>query len=409
MPTKAEREAELEQSEAQEVANQIRRVMEAAGDGSGTKGGTVQVWRKRIGRRAEYLEQLNLEDIEEDPLEAVKERHGGGSYRLAIRNASHQYVPGGSINFDIAGKSIVHEKPATEPHDEERDDERDDERERRMAARLEDARGRETPELVRFLMEELRELRTEMRRPPPEAFQANPAQMAVELMTAIQSSTAPLMAALLERREESKSSARELRDMLELMQIARETLGGNGGGGDGWSTIANQLARPLGTFFERAAAGELPANGSPGFRPNPGPGPSSSAPPPSTQTPADPAGGTENMPAWLQALRPSFASIMQWAQEERDPEVCADFLSHDIPDDLLGPLLEDLERPELVDEIAAGAPPVRPFVPWLRAFVARLAVVVRFNIEAPEEPDQDEERGSSSSSAAEVGGASSGG
>lgn len=349
------------------------------GGGEGEIDGAVSISRStsRAGSRFQYLETIPVEMIRPDPLEAIRERWGGGRYRLKLKDEKHNYVKGGHHTFEIAGAPKMNDEGADD------DDERDrlEALEEKLQAKLSDARGQSGPELIKWMMEEIRDLSKEIRTPPAGAAQANPATMAMELFNAFQASQAPILAALLERKENPPppDPMKQMKDMLQLFQLMRDMNPAAGGDTAGWGAVAKQLAPRLGSLIDRHVS-EQERAAQTGAQPSPAR--TFQANPPSP--PSSPNEEAPDMPEWLKALQPHFPTVLQWAAQDRNPEACADFLFDDLAAshwDAFVTILAQIGAPGFVEGLAQQAPPVGQNLGWFRVFLGRLADNMREALE----------------------------
>lgn len=337
--------AAARETPASEAARKIRELKAQLGVG----GGTAQIFRLETGKRPTYLDKVGIDELAQDPHELVRSRWGGGDYQVTLRDAGNLYIEGGSVQLSIGGP------PAPVP-------DKFDELERKWTERIAAAKGGEasSPELVRFMFDTMREQLREIRNPPAGAQGANPMEMAVSMVTAIQSANAPILEALLARankREPERSRTEELRELLELVTLVQGLSNGGGEKSSGLDRVIDKLADPLAGFFSRAAP---TTSGPPG------------EPPMLPPTPKPPA-PVDGRPAWYPVLERALPQLVAWARAAKEPELRADLVLDDLPDHLLGPVHEQLLRgEEFVAEFMMHVPAAEPFRPWFVAFFARL-------------------------------------
>lgn len=336
----------VKETPASEAARKIRELKSQLGVG----GGTAQVFRIETGKRPTYLDKVGIDELAADPHELVRSRWGGGDYQVTLRDSSNQYIEGGSVQLTIGGP------PAPTP-------DRFDELQKRWDERLAAASKGEAsgPELMRFMFDTMREQLRELRAPPAAAAGGNPLEMAVAMVSTIQAANAPILEALLargNREPKERSRTEELRELLELVTLVQGL--GNGGGekSSGLDRVIDKLADPLASFFSRAAP---TTSGPPGA-------------PPMIEPPRPPAAPAANgRPAWYPLLERAIPHLVAWARAEKDPELRADVVIDDLPDDMLGPVHEQLSRGDnFFTEFMANVPAAEPFRPWFGAFFQRL-------------------------------------
>lgn len=333
-------------------------------DSRGTDDGHAQLFRKVQGAEDDYLEQIPTRSLRPNPLEVVKARHGGGSYRMILRDGEGKYIKGGSFHFSIAGPPKSKREEELDAREEEEDRLRD--LERMMREKAADA---STGDLVRFMMEEMREIRRDMRRPPPEAAGGNFMEMAVSLASTIQASQAPLVQHLLERQN---NVADQLETMKALLEVA-QSLGGGGGGGDPMSSIARTLAPSLAGLLNQHVemqGGRPPVTTA---NPNPPPGPA--------------------LPAWAQHLAPHMPTLLEWARDAKNPELHGAFVLDHLPDEHLDAIYAQLTRDGYLEEVVQVFPAAAQHRAWFDLFFREIRDGLT---DAPEAPPTGAEVGTGS-------------
>lgn len=385
--------AELE-AEALELehAHHMRHMCEEAGAGADS---TASIFRLEAvaGRKGEpkFLESVATNQIWDRVYEYLAERWGGGEYRVRLKNADGTFVKGiPQLKYAIEGNPIPKDGP---PPEEQR---RLDELQAKIDKALE-GKGGDGPvssaDLMRLMLEVTREQMREMRNPPTAAFQANPGTMAVEMMTALSTAQAPLLAALIERASSpAPDMMAQMKGMAEMIATLRDLTSGGDKGSSGWARIADRLADPLAGMFEQhvknQAAGLAPPatyagprlvqeEGEP-MRPNP-----------PQQIP------NGQRPRWLELVGSYLPQLVQFAQANRDPVITADFIAEGIPDTMLVTIYEQLSAPTFAQEWQRWAPPeAQPFGEWFNVFFGRIMEWVG----PPDDGDQEEAPSSSAES-----------
>lgn len=381
-----------------ERAQHMRHMCEEAGAGSDS---TASIFRLEAvaGRKGEpkFLESVATNQIWDRAYEYLAERWGGGEYRVRLKNSDGTFVKGvPQLKYAIEGNPIPKDGP---PPEEQR---RLDELQAKIDKALEGkgAGDVSSADLMRLMFEVTREQMKEMRNPPAAAFQANPGTMAVEMMTALQTAQAPLLAALIERASSpAPDMMAQLKGMAEMMLTLRDLSGGGDRGASGWARIADRLADPLAGMFEQHVKNQAAGVAPPSTYAGPqlvteGGQPVANNPPPQPQ--AAPNGAR---PRWLELVGNYLPQLVQFAQANRDPVITADFIAEGIPEGMLVTVYEQLSAPTFPQEWERWAPPeARAFDPWFAAFFDRVRAWV-----APPGPDDDddqEEEGDASSSSA---------
>ncbi|MGE0160723.1 MAG: hypothetical protein AB7T31_15050 [Gemmatimonadales bacterium] len=328
-----------------EAAAKIRSLKESLG----ISGGTASVFRTATGQKPKYLGKIGIDELLADPHDVVKARFGGGDYQLTLIDGDHKYVPGGSVQLSIGGP------PAPEP-------DKFDELEKRWNERITTAARPDTSstELFRFMFETMREQLREIRTPPAAAAQANPMEMAVAMVSTIQAANAPILEALLARTNREPRERNRLEELRELVELFTLFQGMGGDKPRGMDAIIEKLATPLGQFFERAAP-----TGAPG------------APlplPPGDPRPVAPPAKANGVPRpeWYPMIERAIPSMLSWARSGKDPELRADLVVEDLPDNMLGPIHEQLQREGFLGEFVANVPEAGPLQAWFGEFFGRI-------------------------------------
>lgn len=89
--------------------------------------------------------------------------------------------------------------------------------------------------------------------------------------------------------------------------------------------------------------------------------------------PPSPAPSPNGRPAWYPVLERAIPQLVAWARAGKDPELRADLVIDDLPDHLLGPVHEQLERGDnFLTEFFEHVPPAGDFRVWFGTFFQRL-------------------------------------
>lgn len=360
----------------EEEAQHMRHMAEEAG----AAGGKASIFRRNIVAgvatgKDEFLESVPTRQIWDTVYEYLSERHGGGSYRICLKDEKGGFVPGAShLIYDIAGAP---KRPTAETEEKRALDE--------LHKRVEELSGQgksaDPVDMMRVLVDVTREQLRELRNPPAGAVHGNPMEMAANLVASVQAAQAPLLAALIERASSpAPDMIAQMRGMAEMMLTLRDLSGGDKP--TGWGAISDRLADPLGKLIEQHVANQQ-----------------TGAAPPSTmggQPPmANPPAGAQpqqQQPPWLQMMGPYLPQLVRYAQLGRNPEVVADFVAEELPDRHLGMIYQTLSDPTFPDAFVRAVPDAREHLEWFTAFFSRVLEWV----EPPDAP-------SSTSSAGENG------
>jgi hypothetical protein len=185
----------------------------------------------------------------------------------------------------------------------------------------------------------------------------NPAEMAVNLATAIQTAQAPLLAALIERASQpAPDTMAQVKGMVEMFTMMRELSGE--GTQSGWDSIASKLADPIAGLLGQHVANQK--NGT---------APASTMGPAAPPTP-DPS--MAGRPPWYPFLEPYLPQLLNFAATGRDPQITADFLAEGVADEHLAMIYEQLSKPTFMDELRAHVPETASNPEWFAAFAARM-------------------------------------
>lgn len=312
-------------------------------------------------------------------VEEIKERYGGGKFELRILNEKGRYAGGKVVRIAAPHKDL------SEPEESEEFD-TEAEIERRVEERTRELREKSVLEVVIEGQREIaRELR-EMRRPPAEAHGLNPLELVQNMHASWAAMIQPYQNALLERalEKEGPDSTEVLGQMLNILsqgiELGRET----GGDGSGYGSVIRELGKPLVEILERESrrrsAGASAA-------PTPTlPNPPNGAAPVVDRAPES----NEDAPAWLPIFRPFVPQLIAWAQQGKDPELTADWVLGELPDNYLDPIGRQLDRgDEFLTEFEATMPQAAEHMEWLRPFFSRMADGLVYVEESPEEPAGD--------------------
>jgi len=335
--------------------------------GGDTRSAMVQVYRKRSGKRDEYLDALELASLGDDALRVIKDHFGGGEYALQL-TSDGKYVKGSRRHIAIAGApKRLHVEGDEQP---DADDSAElAKMEARILERLEKAREQmSTGELLREVLRELRDLREGARNPPAAAAQANPADMALSFVQAVQTATAPYVKALLERQQE-----RPMDTILEAVKLVREL---GAAKDDGFGGVIREVAQPLSRLVDVHVRQQEAALNRP---PAPAPAPAPRAAP------------DDGRPGWWPQFGSVVPQLLGWARKGGDPEAYADFLLQEVPDTALGPIHNHLSRgDEFLREWHAAVPEAASYAEWFERFFRRLLAGISWDDGADGEPDQDD-------------------
>ena len=104
----------FEDGEGSAGEDDLMRVMAELGESGG---GSVKVERLREGRRPEYVDEF---DVSGFSLKLLRDQHGGGEYRITVKNSNKQYAGSQTVAIAASGSAsrvslcagvVVHTKP----------------------------------------------------------------------------------------------------------------------------------------------------------------------------------------------------------------------------------------------------------------------------------------------------------
>ena len=363
-PKKGRRLTDQEARDAQDVPEAVLKLREFAGAGEGK----AQVTRKDLGKDEEYLGTVHLSDLKEEPYEVLRARWGGGRYHLRCYDVNGDYIKGGSLFFSIAG-------PPLDPAAASETEKRLDEFEARFRGRIEAANnGAGTPEIWLMLGQTLSELRGELRRPQPQAVEgANFVELAMGLLETVGAAAAPLVIKLIEKRDDRPDPMEQMESMLRMAAMLKE-LGGQQTPTDGWGAIATRLADPLARIMSQHVDNQ--AGGTAPFNTLPPGAPTMQNPP--TPPAAAAAGPQPARPVWYQLIARGIPQLLAWAAEGKGPELRAQLMLEDLPEQYLEGIFEQLSRGDaFLTEFIDQVPQAAPHRDWFRRFFGEIYTTMR--------------------------------
>lgn len=314
---------ELEDDEQSLIAH-IQAITEGT-DGEQT---FAMLWRMEVRKEAEYLGQIPLVDLVDNPLEVVRERHGGGRYKMRFCKKGGTFLKG-TQNFRVAG-------PAKSDEDEE------DERFARLEALLEGKNGSSGDGTNVLILEMIRQQGENARA----AAEGKGGSNVAELLLALTPLLTPLVTALLEKN--SSDPLEQMARMSEIMRNMRED------SDPGMAGILKGVVPSLTKLVDAHTAEGAPKPPQPG------------APP---VTPNQPPVAR---PVWYPFLAPTMPQFLAWARSGSDPATSADFVVDHITDEQLEPLYAQLTAPTFLAELHQHFPDVVPHAQWFDTFLGRI-------------------------------------
>ena len=354
----------------------------------------VSVYRL-VGGKRHFINTVDGTALEGDPLGYIRDRWGGGRYHLQAR------VDGKirkSTTQTIAGepKPIDPEDPEGGPDPDDNLSEKEAEIER-LRAELEEREQRERDrrffEALEGLKDEIVDIREQLRNPPREAEQQNPAEMALSIVGHVQEQTKPYLDALLTEKRAAEPAVDTMMDAFwRGMEAAREMQSGHE-----YDRVISEVGRPLVEMIGRgmgegAEQGQPPGAGSPQAR-GPEPGPPQAAhggqtgPPPEGQGPA-PAQNPD-APMWLRRFQRVIPQLLEWARTGSSPEVRALQILEDVPPQFLEPLADAVRRDDFTGEFSRWVPEARDHTGWFDLFFGKLRDGIDYGDPEGEQPERE--------------------
>lgn len=331
--------------QADDIEERWREVQEAAGEGA--RGGSV--WRVDERGDLEYLDKHTMAELE-DPLELLRDRYGGGRYRVQLRDEDGKYMAGTRTEFRIAGAP-----KRIDPAQEEKEEKLE-----RINARLEELQAKGGGDSSALIMVELirqqGELMRDLRNPPHGAQEVNPLELTVSLISSVTSTFGPLVERFLESREREPDTMSRLEELTVLMELA-QNMGGNREPRDGFGVLAKTLGEPIAKLVDASVGG----GGAPAMHPNP---------PAAAGQPAAPGGGATvpaNRPPWYPYVAPIVPNALRWAAKGKDPMLRADFIVDELEDEQLGPVHQVVSAPNFAAEFFQAFPQAQQYREWFLA------------------------------------------
>lgn len=311
-----------------------------AADADGSGGAVyVRVYRRKAGKKS-FLDRLTLQDTD-DLLEAIRERWGGGDYALQPVNLKNQVQAGGG-DVSIAGRP--------------KDDEPDEPEEPAPARTVRhDVYAPEPASDFAQMGAMLREIRDELRRPPPAAAAADPMTMAASIVQTIQAATAPLTAKLLELSSTPRedSSGTVLKAFVAGLQAAANMERPDSGAPSYIDRLINEVAIPL---VRRIQSDDDATAARPG----------------APLAAADPDAEGEDV-TWQALVAANMDGLIKLAGEGKSALLYAQLLAQEMPDEYLDTLLDAVDGGEpFWAEFFARWPRAREHDAWFRSFVGQL-------------------------------------
>lgn len=346
-----------DEEDAADVALQLVQRTQTLCEGSDAKTTVGMLWRLVPRQEPEYLGQIPVFDLLEGPMDVVRERHGGGRYRLRFATGGI-FIPGTNI-FTIGGnpKSPDAEEPKKGSIEE-------------LLELIKNGKGGNDNAVLVEVLKQNGELARAM-------VTAQPAAAPTTNTAEILQSLSPLLVLIVEgvlSKNTTPDPLTQMRDMAGIMKDMREDSEPGIGG------IAKQVIPSLTKLVDATVgAGGVPSE-QPAPAPEPAPSPGAAVVP-TTEPQAPPA----NRPAWYAYLAPMMPQFLTWATTGSDAQTCGDFVADQLTDEQIPPIHEQLVRAEFMAELQAMFPAVVAHAQWFDNFLGAIAWSIDPNAE-PEKP-----------------------
>ena len=335
-PAIAPPEKTPEQTRAEETQEAWQRIREAAGEAAGS----CSVFRIVDGKRDVHLGNVDVEDIDDDPYHVLRSNWGGGAYLVVLRDSRGTFIANSRVKFYLDGKP------------KEAGDEGELEAIEAQLAELARDRGGMDTALVLGLLQEQGRMTRELLKPREDTGGG-----VVEILAAL----SPLLAPVIDRLLEPKDRLEEIQAILDIARNMQEPR-------DGMGQLAKTLGEPIADLVKhRTGQANPPAAADAAAHPQPTPG-----------------GAPVGAPNWHQFLAPLLPRALGWAQAGKDPELRADVLLEDLPDEQLGMVYSILSDPNFRGEFFRTFPAAAAHTEWFDTLFRRLAG----GIMPPEEVDR---------------------
>lgn len=326
--------AGTDQEPEEELSEEWRRLGREAGEEAGM--GSVD---RKVAGQYEWLETVGVSVVCEEPHQYLKDRWGGGEYRIKLKEHGGAYIKGGTHHFRVAGPP--------KRHPDEEDGASSDSAVSDLAARIDAAQGDTNGMMLAMIRESGENARA------AQANRTNP----MEIVAAITTALTPLLTAFMDRRDPPPQLS-----MLENMEIMMTMSKQMSGGDDtGFGGLVKTLAEPISKLVEAQVGGAPPAPVGPG---NP------------------PAAPAVQRPAWYALFAPTLAPLLNWARGGKDPVLRAEFVIDELNPDQLGPVHTALSADGFRAEFFAHIPPAAEHRDWFCLFFDAMLAGITF------EPDE---------------------
>lgn len=357
-----EKEAETKEARSQDLEELLAQL-------GGPEEVRISVFRYDTRNQQEFVETIAA-PVHADVMEEIQGRYGGGKYLLQFRVGrkirANRTIRVAGPSKPLPGEEAPEEEPEEDPVEAMRQETELERLRRELEEKTERLRQKETSELFQGLYRELRDLREEVRRPPPDAEKVNPLELAISLVGTLQSQTQPYLQALLERKP-TEPAVETMMDAFFRGLEAAERMRTDGE----YSSVIREVGKPLvetlGKAVEQRGLGTtIGADGTAMAHPNP---------------PAQ---------DWRQVFGPYLPHLVRWADQGLNPELRAAVVVEEMPDRYLDVVGEAVHRDGFLEEFLAAVPQAQPHRAWFHMFLGGLRDGIQLESEVDVQESEDD-------------------
>lgn len=337
--------AKSERVQMEEMLDEWRDVTDAAGQ----RAGTAQVTRQIKHEPDIYLDTVPYDDIRTAPQDYLRGRWGGGRFKVTLKDADKKFLKNATVYFSIEGDPVLQGVKTA--------DTVEDEVARRVDLVLAQQKGNSGDQAV--YVEMIRQSGEQVRaaiEAGASKEKADPMEIALGFMTAMQAANAPLMKAVLDRQQ---SGATEQIQMLTAMLELAQNM--NSGDGGGVGSLVKTMAEPIAKLVDAHLATPTALPGQP-----------------QPETPVA-------RPAWFPHLEPLLPALMGWAQGNKDPGLRAELVLDELRDEQIVPVFQALTADGFRSEFFQHVPGAAHHPDWFGTFFDAIIAGVDWSPEAAPE------------------------
>lgn len=328
----ARRESDTKKKYDPEISDAWRELVAATQD----EGGTAIIWRKDRGKDV-WLDTIGVSAIADDPHQYLRSCYGGGEFKLRLKNASGTFIADSIAHLQISGPPIDHDKTEAADHEQGAD----------LLRQLDSARGDNTAIMLAMIHEQNENRRSS------ESSRINPVEMATALVGAL----APIVTALLDRKQEpapAPTMQENIETMTAMMGLAQQMSGNDSGLG----SLVGALAAPIAKLVDAGTSGAAPVA-------------------------QPPEGAPIDRPPWFAIFGPVIPALLGWARAGKDPQLRAELVLDELADEQLGLVHSYLSAEGFSADFFRHVPDAAQTQDWFGAFFD--AVLAGIDYEPPAE------------------------